>query len=161
MWLVHMIFQISYFKDDFKSLFCCFRIKFFIVSEYVHVSNESVLNSLVNVAWLMGWNFADDVCLLFIVGFIYGNVLSFIFQIDVLLPLEFQFSLLQFWNHRAVLASTSWVLVTSRNFSLAVKVLLSTLARGQQSGWVEKAGVDSTSSVLLSLPGFCFSYLFI
>lgn len=67
-----------------------------------------------------------------------------IFQMDILLPLEFQFSLLQFQNHSTVLASTSRVLMTSKSFSLVVKVWLNTLARGQQSSWVEKAGMDST-----------------
>lgn len=73
---------------------------------------------------------------------------------DILLPLEFQFSLLQFQNHSTVLASTSRVLMTSKSFSLVVKVWLNTLARGQQSSWVEKAGMDSTASMFLPLPGF-------
>lgn len=73
------------------------------MSEYVHVSNKAVLNTAINVACSLGWNFAGDICLSFIEGFICGN-LSLIFQIDILLPLEFQFSLLQFHNHSTVLA---------------------------------------------------------
>lgn len=45
------------------------------MSEYVHVSNKSVMNRAINVACSLSWNFADDICLLFIEGFIYGNVL--------------------------------------------------------------------------------------
>lgn len=85
-----------------------------------------------------------------------------IFQIDILLPLEFQFSWLQFQNHSTILAITSKVLMTSKNLSFIVKVLLNTLARGQQSSWVEKADVGNTASMLLPVPGFyLYFYLFI
>lgn len=88
-----------------------------------------------------------------------------IFQIDILLPLEFQFSWLQFQNHSTILAGTSKVLMTSKNFSFIAKVLLNTLARGQQSSWVEKANASSTASMLLPVPGFfvlfCFGFCFL
>lgn len=85
-----------------------------------------------------------------------------IFQIDILLPLEFQFSWLQFQIHSIILAGTSKVLMTSKNFSFIVKVLLNTLARGQQSSWVEKANASSTASMLLPVPGFfCFVLVFV
>lgn len=85
-----------------------------------------------------------------------------IFQIDILLPLEFQFSWLQFQNHSTILAITSKVLMASKNLSFIVKSIAkhSSKRPAEQLGWKGRCGQHSFYALACSRVLFIFLFIY-